>query len=121
MLRITPAHSDVEGAVLKLEGRMVDEWVQLFRATCEDYLSGKDTRLDRRTTPLSGFSNPAIMRISVVLPVPLGARMPSDVPNVTRNDTSCAITLRRVPVQKDLLTFSNSIMRASSRAQAKIS
>ena len=45
MLRITPAHSDVEGAVLKLEGRMVDEWVQLFRATCEDYLSGKDTRL----------------------------------------------------------------------------
>ena len=50
------------------------------------------------------------MLMSVVLPVPLGARIPSDRPAVTRNDARSRITLRRVPVQKDFETFENSIM-----------
>ena len=48
------------------------------------------------------------MLINVVLPVPLGARMPSDRPSSTRKLTFSRITLRCVPVQKDLLTLSNS-------------
>src|SRR6056297_2181322 len=70
--------------------------------------SGNEMRQSRRITPSSGFSNPAIMLITVLLPVPLGARMPRLRPRSTRKDTRSRITLRCVPVQKDLLTESNS-------------
>src|SRR6056297_4329478 len=75
--------------------------------------SGKLIRQRRRISPSSGFSSPAIMLISVVLPVPLGARIPSDWPSSTRNDTRSRITLRCVPVQKDLLTLSNSSIQVA--------
>ena len=42
--------------------------------------SGNETRQVRRISPSSGFSSPAIMLMIVVLPVPFGARMPSDLP-----------------------------------------
>ena len=66
---------------------------------------------DRRMMlPSSGFSRPAIMLTNVVLPVPFGARMPRELPSSTRNDARSRMTLRRSPVQKDLLTLLNSIM-----------
>ena len=58
--------------------------------------------------PSSGFSSPAIILINVVFPVPFGAKIPNDVPNSTRKDALSNMTLRWVPVQKDLLTFENS-------------
>ncbi len=61
--------------------------------------SGKETLQLRRISPSSGFSSPAIMLISVVLPVPFGARMPRELPSSTRNDALSRITLRWVPVQ----------------------
>src|SRR5690606_4344942 len=73
--------------------------------------SGNDTRQPFRIVPSSGFSSPAIMLMIVVLPVPLGARMPSEFPSSTRNEARSRITLRVLPVQKDLLTFSNSSIR----------
>ena len=48
------------------------------------------------------------MLISVVLPVPLGARIPRDDPTSTRNEARSRMTLRCVPVQKDLETLVNS-------------
>ena len=48
------------------------------------------------------------MLIRVVLPAPLGARMPNDCPTSTRNEARSKITLRCVPVQKDFETESNS-------------
>jgi hypothetical protein len=60
--------------------------------------------------PSSGFSNPAIILIKVVLPVPFEAKMPKDSPSSTRKDTLFRMIFRRVPVQKDLLTFRNSII-----------
>ncbi len=50
------------------------------------------------------------MLMTVVLPVPFGARMPSELPNSTRNEARSRITLRCLPVQKDLLTLLNSSM-----------
>jgi len=56
------------------------------------------------------ISSPAIMLTRVVLPVPFGARMPREFPSSTLNEARSRMTLRLSPVQKDLLTFLNSIM-----------
>ena len=64
----------------------------------------------RNTLPSSGFSRPAIMLMIVVLPVPFLARMPRELPSSTRKEARSRMTLRDLPVQKDLLTFSNAIM-----------
>jgi len=61
--------------------------------------SGKDTRQARRMRPSSGRSIPAIMLMIVVLPVPFGARMPSELPSSTLKVARSRITLRCVPVQ----------------------
>lgn len=50
------------------------------------------------------------MLMIVVLPVPFLARMPNEFPRVTLNEARSRMTLRLFPVQKLLLTFSNSIM-----------
>ena len=50
------------------------------------------------------------MLMIVVLPAPLGARMPKELPSSTLNEARSRITLRVLPVQKDLLTFSNAII-----------
>ena len=57
-------------------------------------------------------ASPAIMLISVVLPVPLGARIPREWPSSTEKETRSRMTLCCVPVQKDLETFSNASMPA---------
>ena len=54
---------------------------------------GKDILQFLRMTPSSGFSNPAIMLISVVLPVPFGAK--------NSNGTAHIDTKRRL-IQNDL-------------------
>src|SRR5690606_35734421 len=77
--------------------------------------SGNDTRQVLRISPSSGFSWPAIMLMIVVLPVPLGARMPSERPSSTRNEARSRITLRCCPVQKDLLTSWNSSIDGAPR------
>ena len=45
MLRITRIDRDEEGVVLKLEGRLVDEWVDLLRETCEAHQRKMETPL----------------------------------------------------------------------------
>ena len=69
---------------------------------------GKEILQPRIMRPSSGFSSPAIILINVVFPVPFGAKIPKDVPNSTRKDALSKMTLRWVPVQKDLLTLENS-------------
>ncbi len=71
--------------------------------------------------PSSGFSSPAIMLTTVVLPVPFGARMPSEVPSSTRNVALSRMTLRCVPVQKDLLTSRNSIISPFDQLALQVS
>ena len=72
--------------------------------------SGRETRQRRRITFLSDFFRPAILLISLDLPPPFWAKMPSLWPRSTRNATRSRITLCCVPVQKDVLTVSNSII-----------
>jgi hypothetical protein len=58
-----------------------------------------------------GRSRPAIMFMIVVFPVPFAARMPIDRPASIRKLARSRMTLRCVPVQNDLLTFSKRSMR----------
>ncbi len=71
--------------------------------------SGNDTRQVLRISPSSGFSSPAIMLMIVVLPVPFGARMPSECAQLDPERRAVQDHLAlRCPVQKDLLTLLNS-------------
>jgi hypothetical protein len=57
MLRITPFGGNEEQKMFKLEGRLVDPWVNLLEEACQQHLRDADVRL---TLDLSGveFASP---------------------------------------------------------------
>src|SRR5690554_2541793 len=93
---------------------------EIFEITPPIKPNGKLIRQSRRISPSSGFSRPAIILINVVLPVPFGAKIPIERPNSTRKLTFSRMTLRCVPVQKDLLTLLNSSTRPSENCSGAL-